>query len=99
MGLLPFLGPREVARGAGPLSTPIVTFSPSLRRYGCHRELAVVSTVKELLVQKGANNCIPCFGIETEQALRLGRGDLETGHLEVLRADSAQQFCRCDVRI
>ena len=64
----------------------------SLRRYGCHRERTVVGVGKELRVQKRGRDCVPCLGIETEQALGLGSREPETGHLEVFRADSAQQF-------
>ena len=47
---------------------------------------------KELRIQKCGNDRVPCLGIETEQALCLGSREPETGHLVVLRADSAQQF-------
>ena len=79
---------------AGVLSTPILTSSPSLGLHCCHRELAVVGAGKELRVQKCGKDCVPGLGIETEQALGLRRGELETGHLAVFRPDSAQQFCR-----
>ena len=69
-----------------------LTSGPSLRRYGCHREHAVVGVGKELRVQKRRRDGVPCLGIETEQALGLGRREPETGHLKVFRADSAQQF-------
>jgi hypothetical protein len=92
-GIVPFLGYLGVAWVAGVLSTPILT-NPSLGLYCCHRELAVVGAGKELRVQECGKDCVPCLGIETEQALRLRRREPETGHLEVFRADSAQQFCR-----
>jgi hypothetical protein len=79
---------------AGVLSTPILKSSPSLGLYGCHRELAVVGAGKELRVQKRGKDCVPGLEIETKQAPGLGRRELETGHLEIFRADSAQQFCR-----
>jgi hypothetical protein len=92
-GIVPFLS-RRVVWVAGVLSTPILTSDPSLALYICHRELAVVGAGKELRVQECVKDCVPCHGIETEQALGLRGGELETGHLEVFRADSAQQFCR-----
>jgi hypothetical protein len=71
-----------------------LTSGPSLRRYGCPREHAVVGVGKELRIQKRRRDGVPCLGIETEQALGLGRREPKTGHLEVFRADSAQQFCK-----
>lgn len=76
------------------LSASIPEVRPVAKLYGCHREQAVVGAGKELRVQKRAKDCVPCLGIETEQALGLGRRESETGHLKVFRADSAQQFCR-----
>ena len=93
-GIVPFLGCLGVAWVAGVLSTPILTSSPSLGLHCCHRKLAVVGAGQELRVQKRGKDCVPCLGIETEQATGLRRGELETGHLEIFRADSAQQFCR-----
>jgi hypothetical protein len=93
-GIVPFLGCRRVVWVAGVFSTPILTSNPSLGRYFCHRELVVAGAEKELRVQECGKDCVPCLGIETEQALGLRRGELETGHLEVFRADSVQQFCR-----
>jgi hypothetical protein len=75
------------------LSTSILKSSPSIGLYCCHRELAVVGARKELRLQKCGKDCVPSLGIETEQALGLGRREPETGHLKVFRADSAQQFC------
>jgi hypothetical protein len=76
------------------LSAPIPEVRPVAKLYCGHRQQAVVGAGKELRPQKRAKDCAPCFGIETEQALGLGRREPETGHLEVFRADSAQQFCR-----
>ena len=93
-GIVPFLGCRRVVWVAGVFSTPFLTSNPSLGLYFCHRELVVAGAGKELRVQECGKDCVPCLGIETEQALGLRRGELETGHLEVFRADSVQQFCR-----
>jgi hypothetical protein len=75
-------------------STPILKSSPSLGVFCCHRELAVVGAGKELRVQKCGKDGVPSLGIHTEQAPGLGGREPETGHLEVFRADSAQQFWR-----
>ena len=91
-GIVPFLGCLEGAWVAGVLSTPILASSPSLGLHCCYRKLAVVGAGQELRVQKRGKDGVPCLGIETEQAPGLRRGELETGHLEIFRADSAQQF-------
>ena len=51
---------------------------------------------RNLRVQQRGKDCVAGLGVETEQALGLRRREPEPGHLEVFRADSAQQFCRCD---
>jgi hypothetical protein len=61
------------------------------------REQSRVSAGKELRVQQGGKDCVAGLSLETEQALGLRRREAETGHLEVFRANSAQQFCRWDV--
>jgi hypothetical protein len=93
-GIVPFLGCLGVAWVAGVVSTPILTSNPSLALYFCHRELTVVGAGQELRVQERGKDCVPGLGIETEQALGLRRGELETGHLAVFCTDSVQQFCR-----
>jgi hypothetical protein len=63
-----------------------------------HREHAVVRPGEELRVQKRGEDGVQGLGIETEQAPGLGRRELETGHLEVFPTDSAQQFCKRNIR-
>ena len=52
---------------------------------------------KELRVQQGGKDGVAGLSIETEQALSLPRREAETWHLEVLGANSAQQFRRWHV--
>ena len=63
------------------------------RRYACitgNREHAVVGLGQELRVHKRGQDGIPYLGIEAKQGTGPGRRELETGHLEVFRTDSAQ---------
>jgi hypothetical protein len=73
--------------------------SPARRdaRSAGNREHAVVALGKELRVHKRGEDGVQGLGIETEQAPGLGRREPETGHLEVFRTDSAQQFCKRNV--
>ncbi len=56
-----------------------------------------MSADKELRVQQRGKDCVAGLGIETEQAPGLRRREAETGHLEVFRANSPQQFWRWHV--
>jgi hypothetical protein len=73
--------------------------STSVLRLCCgHREQAGRREGEELGVQQRGQDCVAALVIEAEQALRLTRRQPETGHLEVFRADSAQQVWRCQVQ-
>jgi hypothetical protein len=62
----------------------------SLTLFYSHREQAVAGAGKEFRIQQRGEHCVACLAIETEQAPGLPRRELESGHLEVFRADSDQ---------